>query len=97
MSWRNKKEECQLCEMEKRTKWYEETEEFVVAEKLGGGPFIVVKDHTEELDESRVEEAHELVESIFGEHEFRILMNIVTDHWHAHILTEKEEQDLSDE
>lgn len=83
--------------MTKRTEWYKETEQFVVAEKLGGGPFIVVKNHTKELDESGISKAHEIVDDIFGEHDFRILMNIVTDHWHAHIIAKDDRQDFSDE
>ena len=83
--------------MERRTHWYKETDDFVVAEKLGGGPFVVLKDHIKSPDEDTVENAHDIVESEFGEHKFRVLMNIVEDHWHAHVLTEDDRQNLSDE
>lgn len=97
MTWNNVEESCQLCEMDKRTKWYKETDEFIVAEKLGGGPFVIVKDHVEELDEEQLQRAHDLVDEIFGEHQFKVLMNLVKDHWHAHIITDNQEQDLTGE
>lgn len=86
-----------LCDMEKKTKWYDETEDFVVAESLGGGPFIIIKNHKVEIDEDELEQAHKLVREIFGEHELTVRMNTVKDHWHAHITTKDIEQDLSDE
>lgn len=83
--------------MDKRTYWYKETDDFVVAEKLGGGPFVVLKNHVEEPNEETVEDAHKVVESEFGDHDFRVLMNIVEDHWHAHIITEERDHWLDDE
>lgn len=97
MSWENIREDCMLCNMEKRTKWYEETEDFVIAEKLNGGPFIVVKCHKKDIPDNKLAEAHKLVEDIFGEHKFRVMMNIVTNHWHAHIITDEKDQLLHDE
>lgn len=97
MTWENVVESCPLCDMEKRTEWYKETEEFVVAEKLGGGPFVVIKDHVEEPTNETINNAHDVVQSVFGEHKFRVLMNIVEDHWHAHIIKKEDRIDLSDE
>jgi hypothetical protein len=97
MGWNNKKENCLLCDMKKRTKWYEETENFVVADNLSGSPFIIIKDHKEEIEEEESEAAHNLVEEIFGDHEFKVRMNLVKHHWHAHITTDKIEYDLSNE
>lgn len=97
MTWENKVEDCALCDMKKKTEWYEETDNFVLAEKLTGGPFIVLKNHTKNPDEDTVEEAHSLVSDIFGEHDFRVLMNIVQNHWHAHIIEDKSRRDLSEE
>jgi hypothetical protein len=83
--------------MEKKTEWYKETDRFVVAEKLDGGPFVVLKNHIEEPSDEVVEDAHDVVSDIFEEHEFRVLMNIVTNHWHAHIVQKKTKYDLTDE
>lgn len=83
--------------MEKKTEWYKETDNFVVAEKLTGGPFVVVKNHTEEPSDEVIDSAHDVVSDVFGEHRFRILMNIVEDHWHAHIVQEGKKVDLKDE
>ena len=41
------KQQCELCCLEKRTKWFEETPEFVVMEcEQCGGPMVVLRDHT---------------------------------------------------
>lgn len=97
MTWTNTVPTCPLCEMNKQTKWYTETDNFVVAEKLGGGPFVVVKNHVQDPDKDTIERAHGVVSDVFGEHEFQVLMNIVEQHWHAHILTDDSVQDISDE
>lgn len=94
--WSNVKEDCMLCEMEKRTEWYLETPNWVVAEKLGGGPFIVSKRHQELLSDEEWERAEHIVGLLFDEFELRVLMNLVEDHWHAHIIT-GENVDLSGE
>lgn len=97
MVWDNVDKTCILCEMEKLTKWYKETDDFLVAEKLSGGPFIVIKEHKEEINEDELDDAHNLVSDLFGKHEFTVRMNLVEDHWHAHISTQDIEQDLSNE
>lgn len=94
--WRNVQDDCMLCEMEKRTKWHIETKEFVIAEKLGGGPFIVSKIHEKELSDKRQEKAEHLVGLLYDDFELVVKMNLVEDHYHAHILTD-DEIDLSNE
>lgn len=83
--------------MEKKTKWHKETDDFVIAEKLIGGSFIILKNHKENISDNKLAEAHKLVEDIFGEHKFRVMMNIVTNHWHAHIITDEKDQVLNNE
>jgi hypothetical protein len=95
-SWQNVQNDCMLCEMEKRTDWYIETRDFVVAEKLGGGPFVVVKEHKKQLDEWEWLEMERTVGMVFKEFNVRVMMNIVEDHWHGHLITD-ESVDLSDE
>lgn len=97
MSWKNVKDECMLCDMDKRTEWHEETDDFVIAEKLSGGPFIVIKEHKEEINNEELQNAHKLVSDLFGDHNLTVRMNTVKHHWHAHITTKDIEQDLSDE
>ena len=98
-NWRNVQDDCMLCEMEKKTHWYIETPDFVIAEKLGGGPFIVSKHHSEELDPYDADKVDHLLDIIFGEDawETRVMMNLVEDHWHAHVLLDEEETELSNE
>lgn len=74
-----------LCEMEKRTEWHIETPEFVIAEKLSGGPFIVSKRHEESLDSDREEAAHRLVSLLYDDYELEIIMAHCPNHWHGHI------------
>ena len=88
--------DCMLCEMEKRTEWHLETADWVVAEKLGGGPFVVYKTHKKELSDEEWEQMKRVVDLIFDDWEPVVKMNLVEDHWHAHIVTD-EPVDLSDE
>lgn len=97
MTWENTVAECPLCEMNKQTEWHTETADFVVAEKLGGGPFVVLKNHEQEPEQETVERAHDVVSALFGSHTFQVLMGIVEDHWHAHIITEERSQHASEE
>lgn len=94
--WKNVQPDCMLCEMEKRTEWHLETRDFVIAEKLGGGPFIVSKHHEKELSDERRDRAERLVSLCYDDFELRVLMNLVEDHWHAHIIAD-EDIDLSNE
>ena len=94
--WKNVQDDCMLCEMEKRTKWHIETTEFVVAEKLGGGPFIVSKRHEQRLSKEKWERAEHLVGLVYDDFDLRVVMGLVKDHWHAHIVTD-DTLDLSNE
>lgn len=85
-----------LCEMEKRTKWYMETKDWVIAEKLGGGPFVVYKKHTESLSEDEWEDMERVVGKLFDDFDVRVMMHMVEDHWHGHVVTDGE-VDLSGE
>ncbi len=98
MSWNNVQDDCMLCEMDKRTEWYYENEHLVVAEKLGGGPFVVWKEHKEELHPQEAGYVEGVVNVFFGEDvELKVMMNIVEDHWHSHILGGEFDPDLSGE
>jgi len=90
-NWEKVHENCRLCEMEKWTDWYIETEDWVVAEKVGGGgPFVVYKRHTDELSDEEWADMERIVGHVFDEFEIQVLMNIVTHHWHGHVITECE-------
>jgi|APHM01.1.fsa_nt_gi hypothetical protein len=86
-TWSNVHDDCMLCEMNKRTKWYLETKRFVVAEKLNGGPFVVLKEHRDTLTPSEWDQMEHIVGLLFDEFEIDIRMNLVPDHWHGHILS----------
>lgn len=97
-NWSNVQNDCMLCEMEKKTKWYIETPDFVVAEKLGGGPFIVSKTHQKELSDEESEKMRHLVELLFGKDaETRVIMGMCPNHYHAHIIADDLDVDLSHE
>lgn len=87
-NWKNVQDDCMLCEMEKRTEWHIETQEFVIAEKLSGGPFIVSKKHEEELSDERRDRAERLVDLLFDDFALDVRMGMVPDHWHAHIVVD---------
>jgi hypothetical protein len=83
--------------MEKKTEWHIETQNFVIAEKLSGGPFIVSKKHEKQLSDERWERAEHLVSLLYDEFELEIIMSHCENHWHAHIITGNTDPDLSDE
>lgn len=86
MTWENVQQDCMLCEMEERTKWYYEDENVVIAEKLTGGPFVVWKEHKEELAEEERKYVEKKVREFAGsDYTLAVLMNICEHHWHAHI------------
>jgi hypothetical protein len=78
--WEKVEPDCMLCEMEKRTEWHLETKDFVIAEKLQGGPFIVSKRHEKELSDERRDRAERLVALLYDDFDLQVLMNMVTDH-----------------
>lgn len=89
-NWNNVKDDCMLCEMDKVTDWYLETPNWVVAEKLGGGPFVVLKRHREYLTPPEKERMEHVVGLVYDDFSIRVLMNVVEDHWHGHIVTDCE-------
>jgi maltodextrin utilization protein YvdJ len=95
-NWQNVKRDCLLCEMEKKTEWHLETKDWVIAEKLGGGPFVVYKKHKESLSADEWEDMTRVVGKLYDEFDIRVMMSLVEDHWHGHIVTD-EDVDLSDE
>ena len=79
--------DCLFCpKPEKRTKWYEQTDEAILMEKLGGGPMVVLKRHTTDPTENELKHCKELASRHFDDPEFRVHMAIVEEHWHAHVL-----------
>ncbi len=95
-NWRNVQEGCALCEMEKRTHWYLETQDWVVAERLGGGPFVIYKRHQQELSDDEWKDMERVVGKVFDDFHVKVLMNVIEDHWHGHLITD-EWVDLKDE
>jgi hypothetical protein len=84
-----------LCEMDKRTEWHLETPEFVVADTLSGGPFIVSKKHEKEISEERMAVARRTAELVCDFESIEVRMNMCENHWHGHLVNG--EVDLSDE
>ena len=94
--WENVQNDCPLCEMDKRTEWHLETRDWVIAEKLGGGPMVVYKTHKTELSDEEWSDMERVVGKVFDEFDIRVLMGVVEDHWHGHIIVD-ENIDLSNE
>lgn len=83
--WENVYDGCMLCRMDKRTEWYLETQDWVIAEKLGGGPFVVSKTHQKELSEDEWDEMERIVGLVFDDFELDVVMAHCPNHYHAHI------------
>jgi|AntDeeMetagen134_2_1112570.scaffolds.fasta_scaffold02040_7 hypothetical protein len=71
--------------MNRQTNWYYEDDMVVIADTLEGTPFVVLKDHTRRIAPDTEEVIVDRVAALFGDHELVKKMNIVGDHWHAHI------------
>jgi len=95
--WENIQQDCILCHMTKRTEWHIETPDFIIADTLSGSPFIVSKTHEQSVTGERREKAEYLVSRLYDEFELDVRMNMVENHWHAHVTTVNSNTDLSDE
>jgi len=83
--------------MSKKTEWHLETPRLVVAEKLGGGPFVVWKEHKQELSDEEWAGVEHTCGILFDEFEIDVRMNLVSSHWHGHLLVDDGTIDLSNE
>lgn len=93
--WENVQDDCMLCEMEKKTEWHLETRDWVIAEKLQGGPFVVYKTHKKELSDEEWADMERVVGKVFDDFDIRVMMSLVKDHWHGHIIEENSTVDLT--
>lgn len=86
--WENVQDDCMLCQMDERTQWYLETRNWLIAEKLGGGPFVIYKEHTDSLSDEEWNDMERVVGKLFDSFEVVVKMNLVEDHWHGHLVTD---------
>lgn len=93
MTWNNPQSDCLLCWMDEKTRWYHEDDDVVIADTLDGNPFVVWKGHHKRLTTDQHRRVEDIVESVFGEHDLTVKMNLVKDHWHAHISDPDEDPD----
>lgn len=77
--------DCDFCPIEKKTEWYYEDDQIVICDTFGGTPMVVLRRHTTEPTDEEMDYIDEKVTDVFGEHERYVMMNVVTDHYHAHI------------
>ena len=77
---------CELCVLERCTRWYRETKYFAVLDcRTCGTPMVVLKRHALELtDEEQVDLDTILLE--WPDMKLRGTMRKVTDHWHEHLV-----------
>jgi len=83
--WSQVDHDCDLCHMEQKTEWHIETPRFVIADTLHGSPFIVSKQHKNSLTEDEEVAAEHLVDLLFEDWTWTVIMDQYPDHWHAHI------------
>lgn len=83
--------ECELCGLERLTKWYYEDEDFIICDCLTCGvPMVVAREHTVEPEflkgEGCEEILKEICESLVGRKvRFRKSQRKVKGHWHWHL------------
>lgn len=78
--------DCAFCPMEKRTDWWYEDDDCIIANKPTGEPMAVLKEHTTDPTDEQLEHLHNCVEELCGGHSFQIIMDHVPNHFHAHII-----------
>jgi len=78
---------CELCTLEKRTRWFYEDSEFIILEcDTCHIPMIVWKYHGMNLTERKITYIKKLSEDLFGSQiTFREEQRKIKDHWHIHI------------
>lgn len=83
--WTDANRDCDLCNMEKRTEWHMETTNFVIADTLSGTPFIVSKQHEEELSADRRAKMERLLDLMYDDWSMTVTMDQYPEHWHGHL------------
>lgn len=80
---------CDLCILEKKTKWYYEDERVVVCDCLSCKvPMIVLREHTVRVTPETIAYLVKIAQQVFGENiELRTQQRTVLDHLHWHIFT----------
>jgi len=77
---------CLFCpEPARITEWHYTDDTCLVIDKPSGDPMVVLRRHAVEPTDEELQHMHDVVRDVFGEHEFTVLMNHVTEHFHAHI------------
>jgi len=82
--------ECELCDLERKTRWYYESEAFVVCDCLTCNvPMIVLRQHGLPMGLVYLERrAFEICRNLFGDDfiDFRTTQQKVKEHWHWHVV-----------
>lgn len=83
---------CDLCKLEKKTKWYYYDDDIVICDCITCNvPMVVLREHTMFVSPKMVEKIIRVVNHIFGKnYKFRTIQRTIPDHFHWHIFTEKE-------
>jgi len=80
---------CELCNLEKKTKWYYEDDRFIICDCLTcGTPMVVWKEHTLDCTAEERGKITEVCKRLFGERflAFRVTMRKIPNHLHWHII-----------
>lgn len=84
---------CDLCNLEKKTKWYYEDEKIVICDcttcKI---PMVVLRKHTMKPTENDIEHICSIARKLFGDVMFRVDQRRIRDHLHWHLI-QKENKD----
>lgn len=82
---------CELCNLEKKTKWYYEDRYFIICDCLTCEiPMIVIKSHQSETPLSIKAWYVNIIKTVFKKNfHFRKEMRKIKDHWHWHIILEE--------
>ena len=79
---------CQLCNLEKLTKWYFENEKWIICDCITCQiPMAVYRKHTMKIPIQDMIDILSIIDREFGEISLRIEQRKIKDHFHFHIVT----------
>lgn len=84
--------DCLFCpKPEQITNWWYEDSVCRVINTPGGSPMVIVNRHADSPTTGEKQHIDEVVHDLYGAHTLRVVMNHVTNHWHAHIRNYEQE------
>lgn len=81
------KNKCELCNINKKTKWYYTNEDWVICDCITcEAPMVVYKEHTMNINLNELIQILRIIRDKFDNAELRMSQRRIKNHFHFHIL-----------